>query len=226
MTPKESAMNFVPLARKFYEPSASVVARELLGHWLVRRTPNGICGGAIVETEAYLCENDPASHSAVGETMRNRVMWGEHGHGYVYYIYGNYHCVNAVCRPKGLAEAVLIRAVEANFGEEILQSFRPVEGIENLTSGPGKLCVAMDIDRKLDGVDLCKVESPLFIARNSKLGLFRKERGPIVTTTRIGITKAADLPLRFYLEGSPFISKRVSAGKLKLKPRSRMENDE
>src|SRR5687768_14089444 len=104
-------MKFVPLPRSFYEPSAAVVAPQLLGHWLIRKTKAGFCGGAIVETEAYLCKNDPSCHGAVGETARNRVMWGEPGYGYVYYIYGNYHCFNAVCLPKGFAEAVLIRGV-------------------------------------------------------------------------------------------------------------------
>lgn len=212
-------MKFSALPRSFYQPTAAEVARELLGHWLVRRTAKGFCGGAIVETEAYLCENDPACHGAVGETPRNRVMWGEPGYGYVYYIYGNYHCFNTVCRPKGIAEAVLVRAVEANFGEEIMREFRAVQETSNLTNGPGKLCDAMDIDRKLDGVDLCDVNSPLFVARNLTLELFRKERGPIITTTRIGITKAADLPLRFYLEGSAFISRRIS---MKLKTKSRI----
>jgi DNA-3-methyladenine glycosylase len=209
-------MKFIPLPRPFYAPSAEIVAPQLLGHWLLRRTPKGICGGAIVETEAYLCKNDPSCHGAVGETPRNRVMWGENGHGYVYYIYGNYHCFNAVCRPRGIAEAVLVRAVEATFGEEILRAFRPVAETQNLTNGPGKLCVALDIDRNLDGVDLCDADSALFIARNPMLELFRKERGPTITTTRIGITKAADLPLRFYLDGSPFISRRIPGGKLKL----------
>ena len=214
-------MEFAPLPRSFYLPSAEVVAPQLLGHWLIRRTAKGVCGGPIVETEAYLSKDDPSCHASVGETPRNRVMWGEPGFGYVYYIYGNYHCFNAVCLPKGSAEAVLVRAVEAEFGEQILQSFRPVTETENLTNGPGKLCVAMDIDRELDGADLCDVKSRLFIARNPTVELFRKERGPMITTTRIGITKAADLPLRFYLDGSPFISKRVPRMKIKLHSRLR-----
>ena len=116
--------------------------------------------------------------------------------------------MNVVCQPPGTAEAVLIRAVEATLGEELMRKRRPVEAARNLTNGPGKLCLAMDIERRLDGVDLCDMASPLFIARNPALETFRQERGPVVTTTRVGLTKAAHLPLRFYLEGSAFVSKR------------------
>lgn len=213
-------MNFVPLPRRFYEPVADVVAPNLLGHFLLRNTAEGICGGQIVEVEAYL-QNDPACHAASGMTQRNRMMWGEHGRSYVYLIYGYHFCVNAVCQPKGVAEAVLIRAVEVAYGEELMRRNREVSELRDLSNGPAKLCAAMQIERGLDGVDLCNADSPLFIARNPTLELFRKERGPIVKTTRVGITKAADLPLRFYLDGSPFISKRVTAGRLKLKSRIR-----
>ncbi len=151
---------------------------------------------------------DPACHGAPGPTARNRVMFGAPGHGYVYLIYGNYFCMNAVCQPQGVAEAVLIRAIEVAIGEEAMRQRRPVEATRNLTNGPGKLCLAMDIDRHLDGVDLCDAESPLFIARNPTLPKLRQELGLIVTTTRIGLTKAAHLPLRFYLEGSAFVSQR------------------
>jgi DNA-3-methyladenine glycosylase len=198
---------FLPLPRSFYEPSAKIVAPELLGHFLVRNTPNGPCGGAIVETEAYLV-GDPACHAAPGPTPRNRVMFGLPGHGYVYLIYGFHFCVNAVCRPVGVAEAVLIRAVEATWGVDFLRAQRPVNKTEQLTSGPGKLCRAMNITRALDGIDLCDPHSAMFIAQNPDVKKFRKGRGPLVTTTRIGLTKAAAMPLRFYLDGSPFVSRR------------------
>jgi DNA-3-methyladenine glycosylase len=198
---------FVALPRSFYEPSAKVIAPGLLGHWLIRSTPAGPCGGAIVETEAYLLD-DPACHASRGLTRRNRVMFGEPGHAYVYFIYGNHYCVNAVCRPAGEAEAVLIRAVDAGFGEEIMRRQRQVVETRMLTNGPGKLCEAMDIDRKLDGIDLCDTNSPLFIAENPGVKGFRKRCGPVVTTTRIGITRAAALLLRFYLDGSVFVSRR------------------
>jgi DNA-3-methyladenine glycosylase len=202
-------MDFVPLPRKFYEPSAEVVAPLLLGHWLIRNTPQGPCGGPIVETEAYI-KGDPACHAAPGRTKRNRVMWEGPGHSYVYLIYGFHFCFNTVCRPKDEAEAVLIRAVEPQFGEKFMHQLRPVAKTENLTNGPGKLCSAMDIDRGLDGADLCNANSQIFVAQNPELKKFLKQRGPMITTTRIGITKAANLPLRFYLDGSSFVSKRVS----------------
>lgn len=203
--------NFKPLPRRFYAPSAEVVAPALLGHWLIRNTPDGPCGGAIVETEAYLAD-DPACHGAPGPTARNRVMFGAPGRAYVYFIYGNHYCLNAVCRPASVAEAVLIRAVEANLGEEFMRARRRVEAARDLTSGPGKLCHAMDIDRGLDSVDLCAAHSPLFVARNPNVAKFRRDRGPTVTTARIGLTKATDLPLRFYLAGSAFVSRRGAAG--------------
>ena len=212
-------MKFVPLPKSFYEPSAKAVAPLLLGHWLIRNTPQGPCGGFIVETEAYLAD-DPACHAASGETPRNRAMWGLHGRSYVYFIYGNYYCFNAVCRPAGIPEAVLVRAVEPLFGEELMRANRQVNEPHNLTSGPAKLCLAMDIERALDAATLCDANSPLFIARNPTVELFRKERGPMVTAPRIGITKAADWPLRFYLEGSPYVSRRVTSRVLRRRPRS------
>jgi DNA-3-methyladenine glycosylase len=196
------------LPRSFYEPSAEAVAANLLGHWLVRNTPAGPCGGAIVETEAYLT-GDEASHAFRGRTKRTAIMYGEGGYGYVYFIYGNHCCFNAVCQPEGIAEAVLVRAVEPSFGLEWMRERRPVKDPRQLTNGPGKLCEAMNIKLSHTGVDLCNAKSPVFIAENPDLKTFLQTRGPLVTTTRIGITRAAALPLRFYLGGSEFISCRV-----------------
>ena len=169
--------SFKPFPRRFYEPSAKVVAPALLGHWLIRNTPNGPCGGPIVETEAYLT-GDPACHGAPGPTARNRVMFGAPGHGYVYLIYGSYFCMNAVCRPQGVAEAVLIRAIEVALGEKSMRRRREVDAVRDLTNGPGKLCLAMGIDRTLDGIDLCDAKSPLFIVllRQSCVTAFRPRR--------------------------------------------------
>ena len=199
-----------PLTRKFYMPSAEVVAPDLLGHWLLRQTPTGFCGGAIVETEAYV-KGDRACHAYRGITPRTRVMFGEPGHAYVYFIYGNHYCINAVCKPVGEAEAVLIRAVEVNFGEALMLENRNVDVTQQLTNGPGKLCEAMGIDRSVDGEDLCQAGSTVFIAENPEVTLLRKRLGPMVKTTRIGLTQAASLPLRFYLPGSHFVSRRETA---------------
>src|SRR5579863_1319823 len=202
-----TAASLRPLPRKFYEPTADVVAVELLGQLLVRQTADGPCGGAIVETEAYI-KGDAAAHSFKGGTSGNRVMFGPPGFGYVYFIYGSHWCFNTVCRPEGAAEAVLIRAVEPLFGLEWMGVQRPVKKPVELTNGPGKLCEAMGITGEQNGVDLCDVKSPVFVARNAELKKFLRERGPLVTTTRIGIVKAAALPLRFYLGGSGFVSKK------------------
>jgi DNA-3-methyladenine glycosylase len=103
----------------------------------------------------------------------------------------------------------LIRAIEPAFGKKFMHEQRPVAKLQNLTNGPAKLCSALNIERALDGADLCDANSPLFIARNPTAELFREQRGPVVRTTRIGITKAADLPLRYYLDASQFVSKRT-----------------
>jgi DNA-3-methyladenine glycosylase len=135
-------------------------------------------------------------------------MWGPPGTAYVYFIYGNHCCANAVCQPEGIAEAVLIRAVEAMVGLEILGANRPMKNLVELTNGPGKLCAAMKIDRALDGADLCRTDGPLFIAAHADQKRWLDNLGPIVTSRRIGITKAADLPLRFYVSGSAFVSRK------------------
>ena len=199
---------FKALPREFYEPSARVVAPRLLGHWLIRKTEDGYCGGPIVETEAYV-RNDPACHAFRGMTKRNRVMWGRAGHAYVYLIYGFYYCFNTVCRPEGEAEAVLVRAVESAWSADWMKVHRPVEKETALTSGPGKLCVAMQIDRDLDGADLCSSESAIFVAENPEVRKYRRKMGPMITTTRIGINVGAELPYRYYLEKSLFVSRRI-----------------
>src|SRR5262245_60087758 len=168
-----------PLDRSFFRPSARDVAKELLGRLLVRNTNNGLSGGLIVETEAYLI-GDPACHGFIGPTNRNRVMYGEPGHAYVYFIYGCHFCVNAVCQPAGIAEAVLIRALEPVLGQNLMLGRRPVANLRDLTNGPGKICQALEIDRKLNGSDLCNKDSPLFIAENPKLSQFLNRFGPRV----------------------------------------------
>ncbi len=198
--------DYLPLRRSFYLPSAAVVARRLLGHWLMRNTPGGLSGGQIVETEAYLSD-DPACHAALGPTRRNRVMFGPPGHAYVYLIYGYHYCINAVCRPAGIGEAVLIRALRPSLGLDFMRRSRPVARDEQLTSGPAKLCQALAIGSDLDGADLCDSASPVWIAANPEVAVFRREQGPVVTSKRVGISRAAELPLRFYLGQSQFVSR-------------------
>jgi DNA-3-methyladenine glycosylase len=179
------------------------VAPDLLGCWLLRRSPEGLMGGPIVETEAYV-SGDPACHAAPGPTERNRVMFGPPGYSYVYFIYGCHYCVNVVCMPTGIGEAVLIRAIEPRLGLDLLKKNRRA-ATEHLTNGPGKLCAAMGITRKLNGLDLCDTSSALHIARGTGdvAGY-----GKVLTSTRIGITKAANLPLRFYFQGNAFVSRK------------------
>ena len=200
-------MIFTPLPRSYYQPSAEEVGPALLGHYLLRRIGDELCGGEIVETEAYL-QNDPACHAYKRQTPRNAAMYGEPGRAYVYLIYGYHFCFNAVCQPSRVAEAVLVRAIEPSIGLETMQQNRKVLRARDLTNGPAKLCAATRIDRSLDGVDLCDNGSQLFIAENPQRSTCLADRGEVVTTTRIGITQAADWPLRWYLSGSAFVSRR------------------
>ena len=200
-------MIFTPLSRDFFRPAAHVVAPALLGHFLMHRVGDVWTGGEIVETEAYLVD-DPACHAYVRETPRNRVMWGDHGFAYVFKIYGGYHCFNAVCRPKGRAEAVLIRAIEPRFGIEKMRELRPVPKDGELTNGPSKLCIALGIDSANNGADICTDKSDLILAQNPARDLFLETHAPVIQTTRIGLTKGVDWPLRWILSGSKSVSRR------------------
>jgi DNA-3-methyladenine glycosylase len=198
----------IPLPCSFFEPSARIVAPKLLGHWLLRRTPDGgWAGGEIVESEAYLAD-DPACHGFRGETARNRSMFGPFGRAYVYFIYGNYFCFNAVCAERGVAEAVLIRAIQPSINAAWMRTNRPVKHEHDLTSGPAKLCLALGIERALDGVDLVSLPSDVIIAANPARRIFVRKNGPIISTARVGLSTAIDLPLRFLLGGSVFVSRR------------------
>lgn len=206
----DSARKFDSLPRQFFTPAADRVAPLLLGHWIVRRTPAGLCAGLIVETEAYL-RDDQACHAFRGRTRRNQSMWGPPGTAYVYFIYGNHYCVNAVCQPEGVGEAVLIRAIEPVVGADLMARNRPNGKGVNLSNGPAKLCEAMDIGRTLDGIDLCDPRSGLLIAVNGERDDYVQRNGPITAGPRIGLTRAVELPLRFCLSGSGYLSRRVGA---------------
>jgi len=173
-----------PLKRAFYERPTVTVARDLLGQVI-------ILGGAtarIVETEAYLGAGDAAAHSYSGITRRTQVIFGEPGHAYVYLIYGMHYCLNVVAEAKDIAGCVLIRAVE------------PVGSVLGATNGPGKLTRALGITLAHNGCDLTK--GPLKIHAGLQI-----PEDEIVTSCRIGITKSADLPLRFFVKGNRFVSR-------------------
>jgi DNA-3-methyladenine glycosylase len=185
------------LRRAFYKRGAVEVARELLGKILV----HGATAGIIVETEAYLGGDDLASHSAVGITNRTRVIFGPPGHAYVYLSYGMHECLNIVAEPDGKAGCVLIRALEPVTGFDAMYRRRPAARTDrDLTSGPGKLTRALAITRAHNGVDMTRGD---LVVREPE----QKTAVEIEVTPRIGITKCADLPLRFLVRGNRFISR-------------------
>jgi DNA-3-methyladenine glycosylase len=192
----------VVLDRSFYDRDPVDVARDLIGKRLVRATSEGIAAGRIVEVEAYLSAGDPACHAARGRTRKNRSMFGPPGRAYVYCIHARW-CFNAVTEPRGTPSAVLVRAVEPLEGLELMSRRRRRVKCLDFARGPGRLCEALAIARSLDGWDLTR-RSRLWIddqIDSPKGGL------PIAVSGRIGISLAADLPLRFYVPDSPFVSR-------------------
>lgn len=185
------------LERDFYARPAIEVARDCLGKILV----HGKTAGRIVEVEAYLGVDDRAAHAWRGVTDRTRVIFGEPGHAYVYFIYGMYECLNFVAEPQGHAGCVLVRALEPVAGLATMRRRRPTaKRTEDLANGPGKLTLAMGITRKLNGKDLTA----------SALQVLRPRIEPeieVLATPRIGITHCADWPLRFLIAGNRFASR-------------------
>jgi DNA-3-methyladenine glycosylase len=186
------------LKRSFYIRTATEVARDLLGKVLV----HGPTAGAIVETEAYLGGDDLASHSARGITDRTRVIFGPPGYAYVYFIYGMYECLNLVAEPEGQPGCVLIRALEPVAGLELMQQRRPAaRKAEDLASGPGKLTLALGITRAQNGADVTRGNMTVHEPAPAR-------KFEIAISPRMGITKCADWPLRFYIRGNAFVSGR------------------
>jgi DNA-3-methyladenine glycosylase len=187
----------------FFDRDPRRVARELLGKLLVRRIDGRLLVTRIVETEAYLGKNDPAAHSSSGRTERNAVLFGPPGRAYVYFIYGNHYCLNVSCLPDGRAGGVLFRAVEPLAGIAAMAAARGLPGVRApiLTNGPGKLAEALGITREQNGMDLTDRRQSIYLAADD----FPDCR--VMTTPRIGITKAADLKLRYLICGNPFVSK-------------------
>src|ERR1700757_4774843 len=208
MRPSAQLHESVILPREFYDRDPATVARELLGKLLIRREGRKLLAGRIVEDEAYLGANDPAAHAYSGRTPRNAVLFGPPGHAYVYFIYGNHYCLNVSCEPEGIAGGVLVRALEPISGVDQMAKARGMEihgpkDLVKLTSGPGRLAQAFAITRTGDnGCDLTSAKSSLWIGEDGY-----RARG-IRVTPRIGITKAADMPLRYVLAGNAFVSGR------------------
>lgn len=174
-------------------------AKSLLGYKLTHETPSGPISGYIVETEAYM-QGDPASHSTKGRTPRTEPMFGPYGTIYIYFTYGMHYCMNIVTGPKDHGQAVLIRALQPVDGIEMMKLNRKTESEFNLTNGPGKLCQALGIDKSLSGTHIdsgpIKLEKGIEVTKSN-----------IVTSTRIGISRAADMPWRFYIKNNPYVSR-------------------
>jgi DNA-3-methyladenine glycosylase len=198
--------SLTPLPRDFFTRDPREASRDVLGKLLVRKNGRTPQVGRIVEVEAYLGADDAAAHSASGRTARNAVLFGPPGYSYVYFIYGNHYCFNISCMPDGVAGGILVRALEPVAGIKQMAALREItlrgeRDLRLLTSGPGRLAEAFGITRERDnGKDLTDRRSDLFVANDG----FHPDN--IVMTARIGIRKAADLPLRYAIAGNKFVS--------------------
>jgi DNA-3-methyladenine glycosylase len=192
------------LPREFYLRPTITVAKNLLGKYLIRKYQNKLLVGKIVEVEAYLGKNDPASHSYRGKTKRNEVMFREGGHLYVYFTYGMHFCCNVVTEEEEKGCAVLIRAVEPVENIQAMQKLRDIDtskNLYNLTNGPAKLCKAFALGREENGTDLCGKDIWIGELANDK------SKVRISCTTRIGITDGSEHKWRFFIKGNIWVSK-------------------
>jgi DNA-3-methyladenine glycosylase len=189
-----------PLARDALPVDTTARARFLLGKLVLRRLGRTLLSGRIVETEAYLV-GDAACHAFRGRTLRNAALFLERGHCYVYLAYGTSYMLNVAGEREGVGAGVLIRALEPLAGVAAMQERRGTARLLDLTRGPGRLAQALQIDRSLDGIDLC-AEGPLWLGDDGT----PVDATRIGCSIRIGITKDAERPLRFYLRGNPFVS--------------------
>jgi len=235
-----------PIPREFFARPSVEVAPDLLGCVLEHETAEGLVAAELTEVEAYAGQADPASHAYRGKTARNAVMFGPPGHAYVYFTYGMYFCVNLVCLGDGTASAVLLRAGRVIEGEELARARRARRraradrdgasrdsasrdsasqdraglAARDLARGPARLCLALDIDRSLDGADVCAAGSPLRVRRRQTgAGTnARSAKKEIRSGPRVGVSAAADVPWRFWFEGDPTVSayKRYVARRPKL----------
>jgi len=197
-TSADDSDRLLRVGRPFYSGSAPQVAKGALGMLLVRVVGGERLSGVIVEAEAYRGTGDPASHAFRGRTKRNEVMFGDPGHAYVYFTYGNHFCLNLTCEPAGKAAAVLVRAVEPLEGIGRMRRNRGVEDLRDLASGPGKLTKALAIGGDLNGEDLVTSDS-LFLEEG-------KRPAGIETSSRVGVTEGWERKWRFFVGGSPYVS--------------------
>jgi DNA-3-methyladenine glycosylase len=192
------------LTPSFYDRDPRLVGPDLLGKILVRREERKLLMGRIVEVEAYLGAEDPAAHASVGKTARNAVLFGPPGYAYVYFIYGNHYCLNVSCLPDGVPGGILFRGVEPIQGMKAMFKLRGIDespDLRRLTRGPGRLAAAFGITRQRDnGKDLTSSRSDLYIADDGA------PASQVLITKRIGIKKAADMPLRYIVPGNRFVS--------------------
>jgi DNA-3-methyladenine glycosylase len=198
LKPRRHRERRIPLARADLPIDTAALARYLIGKIVARELPEGFVCGRIVETEAYVV-GDAAGHGYRGMTPRNRSLFLERGHAYVYLAYGVSYMLNVSGDTPGIGAGVLVRALEPLDGVEIMRLNRGVEPLRDLARGPGRLAAALRIDRQLDGLDLCR-KGPLWLAQGDQ------EPSEIGRSIRIGITKDAHRLLRFYLRASPFVS--------------------
>lgn len=199
-----AATDRTPLAREFFDRPVLDVARDLLGRSLVRNTPDGPIEVRLTEVEAYAGESDPGSHAYRGRTARNDVMFGPPGHAYVYFTYGMWHCMNVVCGPEGRASGVLLRAGAIIDGVELAQKRRlSARNDKELAKGPARLATALDIDRNLNGTDLCaSAQDPLCLLDGTPCRPDQVLNGP-----RTGVAGEGGVhPWRFWIDGDPTVS--------------------
>jgi DNA-3-methyladenine glycosylase len=228
------------MPREFFARLSVPVAPDLLGCVLEHQTEAGLVAVELTEVEAYAGASDPASHAYRGKTARNAVMFGPPGHAYVYFTYGMHFCVNLVCLGNGSASAVLLRAGRVIEGEELARARRTglpkgvrgarggrgdgespradgqpprekVISFRDLARGPARLCQALDIDRSLDGADVCVPESPLRMRWPDASATVRSVDRKVLSGPRVGISAAAEVPWRFWVEGEPTVSAYRSA---------------
>ncbi|KUL43140.1 3-methyladenine DNA glycosylase [Streptomyces sp. NRRL F-4489] len=193
-----------PLPRDFFDRPVLEVAPDLLGRTLVRHSPDGPIELRLTEVEAYAGEIDPGSHAYRGRTARNATMFGPPGHAYVYFIYGMWFSINLVCGPEGMASAVLLRAGEVLTGTPLAAARRPkARSTNELAKGPARLATALDIDRSLDGIDVCaRNGSPITILHGTPAPGAQVRNGP-----RTGVGgDGADHPWRYWIDGDPTVS--------------------